>query len=167
LPILARTLLHGDVPVRLGRRAFDVLATLAATQGETVTKGALMDLVWPGLTVEEKNLHVQIVALRKVLGTGWTANVQGAGYRLETAPTRGQAEALECKANDKPSIAVVPFMNISSDMADEFIADGMVEDVNTQLSRSRALLVIARASTLTYKGREVDLRQVGRELRVR
>ena len=68
---------------------------------------------------------------------------------------------------DKPSIAVLPFQNMSGDAEQEHFADGMVEDIITGLSRSKALLVIARNSTFTYKGKAVDIKQVGRELGVR
>ena len=68
---------------------------------------------------------------------------------------------------DKPSIAVLPFQNMSGDPEQEYFADGMVEDIITALSRIRWLFVIARNSSFTYKGRAVDVKQVGRELGVR
>jgi TolB-like protein/class 3 adenylate cyclase len=68
---------------------------------------------------------------------------------------------------DKPSIAVLPFQNRSGDVEQEYFADGMVEDIITGLSRSKSLFVIARNSSFTYKGKAVDIKQVGRELGVR
>ncbi len=68
---------------------------------------------------------------------------------------------------DKPSIAVLPFQNMSGDPEQEYFADGMVEDLTTALSRSKSLFVIARNSSFTYKGKAVDIKQVGRELGVR
>src|SRR5262249_25164102 len=68
---------------------------------------------------------------------------------------------------DKPSIAVLPFANISGDPEQEYFADGMVEEIITALSRITWLFVIARNSTFTYKGQAVDVKQVGRELGVR
>jgi adenylate cyclase len=68
---------------------------------------------------------------------------------------------------DRPSIAVLPFQNLSSDPEQEFFADGMVEEIITALSRFKALFVIARNSSFTYKGRAVEVKQVGRELGVR
>ena len=68
---------------------------------------------------------------------------------------------------DKPSIAVLPFTNMSSDPEQDYFADGMVEDIITALSHFKALFVIARNSSFTYKGRAVDVKQVGRELGVR
>jgi TolB-like protein/class 3 adenylate cyclase len=68
---------------------------------------------------------------------------------------------------DKPSIAVLPFQNMSGDPEQEYFTDGMVEDIITALSRFKALFVIARNSSFTYKGKAVDIKQVGRELGVR
>ena len=68
---------------------------------------------------------------------------------------------------DKPSIAVLPFQNMSGDPEQEYFADGIVEDIITALSRFKSLFVIARNSTFTYKGKSLDIRQVGRELGVR
>src|SRR5207245_6795852 len=68
---------------------------------------------------------------------------------------------------DKPSIAVLPFQNLSGDPEQEYFADGMVEDITTALSKIRWFFVIARNSSFTYKGCAVDVKQVGRELGVR
>ena len=67
----------------------------------------------------------------------------------------------------KPSIAVLPFLNLSDDPAQEYFADGVVEEIITGLSRIKWLFVIARNSSFTYKGRAVDMKRVGRELGVR
>src|SRR5262249_2947916 len=68
---------------------------------------------------------------------------------------------------DKPSIAVLPFANMSGDPEQEYFTDGMVEEIITALSRIRWLFVIARNSSFTYRGRSVDVKQVGLELGVR
>jgi adenylate cyclase len=81
----------------------------------------------------------------------------------KVSPASSQPLALP----DKPSIAVLPFENMSGDPEQEYFADGMVEDIITGLSRSKSLFVIARQSTFTYKGKAVDIKQVGRELGVR
>ena len=78
-----------------------------------------------------------------------------------------QSEMKATYAPDKPSIAVLPFQNMSGDPEQEYFADGMVEDIITALSRFTSLFVIARNSSFTYKGRAVDIKQVGRELGVR
>ncbi len=79
----------------------------------------------------------------------------------------GTTEPSALPLPDKPSIAVLPFQNISGDPEQEYFADGMVEEIITALSRIRWFFVIARNSTFTYKGRAVDVKQVGRELGVR
>ena len=79
----------------------------------------------------------------------------------------GAAERLALPLPDKPSLVVLPFRNMSGDPEQEYFADGMVEEITTALSRIRLLFVIARNSAFTYKGRAVDVRQVGRELGVR
>ncbi len=79
----------------------------------------------------------------------------------------GAAEPPALALPDKPSIAVLPFQNMSGDAEQEYFVDGMVEEIITALSRIRWLFVIARNSTFTYKGQAVDVKQVGRELGVR
>ena len=85
--------------------------------------------------------------------------------RAHSAPINNLGTALSLP--DKPSIAVLPFQNLSSDPEQDFFADGMVEEIITALSRFKALFVIARNSSFTYKGRAVEVKQVGRELGVR
>jgi TolB-like protein/class 3 adenylate cyclase len=90
-------------------------------------------------------------------------------YRIgcEIAQTAMPVVASPLPLPDKPSIAVLPFQNMSGDPEQEYFADGMVEEIITALSRIRWLFVIARNSTFTYKGQTVDVKQVGRELGVR
>ena len=85
-------------------------------------------------------------------------------YRVRAG---GEPRTLRRCASDKPSIAVLPFQNMSGDPEQEYFADGMVEEIITALSRLHWLFVIARNSSFTYKGRAVDVKQVGRELGVR
>ena len=175
LDIARRELLRDGEPVKLYGRALDILCALAAAKGEVVGKDALLARVWPGRIVEEGNIHVHVSALRKALdeqgaGHSYVVTVPGRGYRL--ASLAGSPEAVPFAARrppfrDKPSIAVMPFANLSDDLEQEYFADGVVEEIVVALSRIRWLFVIARNSTATYKGQPVDLKQVGRELRVR
>ncbi len=87
--------------------------------------------------------------------------------RLAGAPVAAAAPRPALALPDKPSIAVLPFQNLSGDPEQEYFADGIVEDIITALSRFRNLFVISRNSSFTYKGRAVDVKQVGRELGVR
>jgi TolB-like protein len=97
--------------------------------------------------------------------------VPGVGYKFTVRPTPAAAadgtQATPGTELGKPSLAVLPFANLSGDSAQEYFADGMVEEITTALSRVRWFCVIARNSSFTYKGRAVDVKQVGRELGVR
>jgi class 3 adenylate cyclase len=87
-------------------------------------------------------------------------------YRVRNADTTANPRVpAALPLPDKPSIAVVPFANMSGDLAQEYFVDGMVEEIITALSKVRWFFVIARNSTFTYKGRAVDVKQVGREPR--
>ena len=164
-----------EEPVALGSRAFELLLLLAEKHGEIVSKDTIMEAVWPGQAVEESNLTVQVSALRRVLDKegqrSLIQNIPGRGYRFTPSVTPSIATPSPTDANpplpDKPSIAVLPFTNMSGDPEQEYFADGMVEDIITALSRIRWLFVIARNSSFTYKGQTVDVKRVGRELGVR
>lgn len=112
-----------------------------------------------------KNIERPVQAYR----VEWTAEdwpaleMTSPSSSVATPAAREPAPALP----DKPSIAVLPFQNMSGDPEQEYFADGMVEDIITALSRFKSLFVIARNSSFTYKGRAVDIKQVGRELGVR
>ena len=136
--------------------------------------------------VAEGKLFVQIPALRRILdaaqpGQSCIQAVIGRDYRFVATVTRcapdpdpGTAAVSgsgvgrpELALHDEPSIAVLPFANMSDDPEQEYFADGMVEEIITARSRIRSLLVIARNSSFIYKGRPTDVKRVGRELGVR
>jgi DNA-binding winged helix-turn-helix (wHTH) protein len=142
-------------PVRIHRRALGILCALAEAKGEIVGKDELMARLWPGRIVEEGNLHVHVSALRKSLdehgeGHSFVVTVPGRGYRLANLTGLRSAQLAEgslpplLPLPDKPSIAVLPFQNKSGDPEQEYLADGMVEEIITALSRIRWLFVIAR-----------------------
>jgi TolB-like protein/tetratricopeptide (TPR) repeat protein len=179
LDISAEILFRDADPMPVGRRAVAVLRALLERPGRPVSKDALMQAAWSGLTVEEGNLTVQIAALRRVLGDEpgadrWIETLPRRGYRFVGPVTASNDRVLSKPASeraapllsDRPSIAVLPFQNMSEAPGQDYFADGMVEDIITALSRIRRLFVIARNSTFTYKGRAVDVRQVGKELGV-
>jgi TolB-like protein/class 3 adenylate cyclase/Tfp pilus assembly protein PilF len=95
----------------------------------------------------------------------WRARSSGAAAAMQ--PLKVEPSSPSLVLPDKPSIAVLPFSNMSGDAEQEYFADGMVEDIITALSRMTWLFVIARNSSFTYKGKAVDIKQVGRELGVR
>jgi TolB-like protein len=170
------------VPIAIGSRALDVLGVLVGRAGDLVPRDEIIAAVWPAIVVEDNNLNIQIAALRRLLDRGrlegsCIQTVARRGYRFTVAVTRVAAEAHANAAAllpgavpplpDKPSLAVMPFQNMSGDPEQEYFADGMVEEIITALSRIRWLFVIARNSSFTYKGQAVDVKQVGRELGVR
>jgi len=176
----AGTLLREGVPVPVGYRGILLLSALLSRPGEVMTKSDLIDAAWQGTVVEETNLSVQIASLRKRLGQAprggdWIATIPRVGYRfvgpVEATPDGARPETVTPSPHggpqNAPSIAVLPFVNLSDDREQEYFADGMVEEIITALSRMRGLFVIARNSSFTYKGRAVDVKQVGRELGVR
>jgi len=176
LDLRRRELLRDGAPVQLGGRAIDILCVLAAAKGNVVTKDELLERVWPGLTVAESNIQVHVSALRKALdegkdGLSYVVTASGRGYRfvgqLVTADDGKAAPQQGLPIPDRPSIAVLPFENLSGDPEQEYFADGIVEDITTALSRMRWLFVIARNSSFAFKGRAVDAKQIGRELGVR
>ena len=173
LDVGSETLFHGSQPSPLGRRAVALLRALVDRAGEPVSKQALIEAAWPALVVEESNLTVQMAALRKFLD-----RAAGAGHWIETLPRRGYRYVGPLPAKepvvaavlplpDKPSIAVLPFLEAGPPVDPGHLADGMVDDIVTGLSRIKWLFVIARHSTAAYKGPAVDVTQVGRELGVR
>src|SRR3954463_9051695 len=177
LDLSRRKLTRNGVPVQLKNRTLDILCVLAAAKGETVSKDALMSRVWLNVPVTENNLQVHLSALRRALdgerkGESFLVTVPGRGYRLlgVGAPGRSNGIAASRQAPavpDKPSIAVLPFTNMSGDPEQEYFADGIAEDIITALSRMRWLFVIARNSSFAYKGRGVDVKEVGTALGVR
>ncbi|MCW8088168.1 winged helix-turn-helix domain-containing protein [Sabulicella glaciei] len=162
-----RRSLHADgVPIELGARAFDLLAALALSNGRLLSKDELMSLAWPGLAVEENNLHVQIGAVRRALGDARDAviNVPGRGYRFGL-PLR---DAQAAPAPVRLSLAVLSFLSIGVDPAAEALAEGVTDSLTTDLSRAlHGGLVVSRTSASAYRGRAASTRQIGEELQVR
>ena len=176
-----RKLWRDETPIRLANRALDILSVLVSAKGKVVTKDELMAQVWSGLVVEESNIHVHVSALRKALEEGqsgqtYVVTVTGRGYRFVGLEPLTSVHKTDTRQSlslpDRPSIAVLPFTNLSGAPEQEYFADGIVEDIITALSRMRWLFVIARNSSFTYKGRAAHRRSdrrssLGRSLRWR
>lgn len=183
LDIDRRELRRGAQQIAVGPQVFDLLVYLVQNRERVVTKDDLLDAIWSGRFVSESNLTTRINAARKAIGdTGeeqrLIRTVPRKGFRFVGVVTCEAENAKDVPGStvttpkplplpDKPSIAVLPFDNMSGDREQEYFADGTVEEIITALSRFRQLFVIARNSTFTYKGRAVDVKQVGRELGVR
>lgn len=243
-PDTRRLLADGD-QVPLGARAFDVLIALVERRERVVTKDELLELVWPGLVVEENNLSVQISALRKALGPHAIATIPGRGYRFTAtveadsapapsepsdaierqslgeqapegatevgamsnhaparpavsggfrlrtrtwvagtvtiflilgvgavlwskreAPAPGFAGNPEASLIDSKSVAVLPFTNLSEDKGTAYFADGVHEDLLTQLALLGELKVVSRTSVMEYRDTKKNARQIAAELGV-
>jgi TolB-like protein len=164
---------------------FDLLLHVIQNRERVVSKDELVAAIWKGRIVSESAITTCINAARTAIGDSGEAQrlirtlprkgirfvgiVKQEAKPAATAPSGAALELshLPLLDPDKPSIAVLPFQNLSADPEQEYFADGMVEEIITALSRMRWLFVIARNSSFTYKGRAVDVRQISRELGVR
>jgi TolB-like protein len=178
--------------VELRPKSFEVLCYLVENADRVVTREEAIKAVWSNVVVTEESLTHCVSELRQALGGEQQAiikTVPRRGYRFAAPVTRpvaddvrvqsardetfGQASVFDIGRRsepplpDRPSIAVLPFQNMSGDSAQEYFADGVVEEIITALSRFSSLFVIARNSSFTYKGQAVDVKRVGRELGVR
>jgi len=173
-----REVLANGRPIELGGRAYDVLMALIASDGAVVSKDALMSRVWPGRFIEEGNLRAQIRALRAALGhPDLIRTVAGRGYqftgevRWQGGRGRGPIEQEFTEgaraAAPRLSIVVLPFINLSDDREQQYFADGITEDLTTDLSRLAGYSIISRNTAFTYRNKPSDTKQIGRELGVR
>jgi TolB-like protein len=184
-----RELTRGSEAIAIGPQVFDLLLYLVRNREHVVSKDDLLDGVWDGRIVSESTLTSHINAARKAIGdsggeqrlirtaarkgfrfVGDVAEIEAGNSASSARPelsTPGKTLAEGLLLPDRPSIAALPFLNLSKDAEQEYFTDGVVEDIISALSRIRWLFVIARNSSFTYKGRAVDVKQVGRELGVR
>jgi TolB-like protein len=183
-----RELTRGSEVISISPKAFDLLVHLVENREHVVSRDDLLQAVWDGRIVSESTLTSHINAVRKAIGDSgeeqrlirtlarkgfrFVGDVQELQSPDDVGPKPGFAKPDETRdatlaLPDKPSIAVLSFLNLSGDPEQEYFADGVVEDIISALSRIRWLFVIARNSSFTYKGRAVDVKQVGRELGVR
>ena len=160
---------------RMGVNLGDVIAEDDTIYGDGVNIAARLEkLAEPGGVCVASNVYEQVKGKLDYaytdLGSQQVHNIVDAvrAYRVSRAkPTSAFSTRDTLALPEKPSIAVLPFDNLSGDPEQGYFADGMVEEIITALSRTRWLFVIARNSSFTYKGRAVDIKQVGRELGVR
>ena len=176
---------RGGVVCAIEPQVFDLLHYLIEHRDRLVAKDELLDAIWTDRTVSDWALSSRIMSARKAVGDdGKTQAV------IRTVPRRGfrfvaDVEVLQqpqeqvrsavdgpftpqdkSPLSDKPSIAVLPFDNMSGDPGQEYFSDGIAEDIITALSRFHQFFVIARSSSFTYNRRAVDVKQVARELGV-
>jgi TolB-like protein len=183
LDVDKRELHRGSDAISIAPQAFDLLVYLIRNRERVASKGDLISAIWGRRIVSDAALATRLNSARAAIGdTGdeqrLIKTLQRKGFRFvgsvretdkldDTAAANAIQPSMLVVPSDKPSIAVLPFQNMSGDPDQDYFADGLVEDIITALSRFRALFVIARQSSFTYKGKAVDIKQVGRELGVR
>ena len=176
--------------IEIEPQVFDLLVHLVQNCNRIVSKNELIDTVWMGRIVSEATLSSRISAARQAIGDN------GAGQRLirtyykrgfrfvgsvdeglaaglpaatpqNSADSESFAVAPSATSSDRPSIAVLPFQNMSGDPSQGSLADGLTEDIITGLSRQRWFSVVARNTSFSYRDEAIDIRKVARELGVR
>ena len=163
-------------PMAVEPQVFQLLQFLIKNRDRVVSKDEIIDAVWDGRIVSDTALNTRIAAVRRALGDDGKKQAI-----IKTFPRRGFrfiAEAVDDDApgaqvkpagdlTSKPSIAVLPFFNLSDDPEQEYFSDGITEDIIAALSRIRQFFVIARNTTFTYKGQAVDVQAVAKDMGVR
>jgi TolB-like protein len=166
----------GKVDVQLRAKSLELLLHLVSNAGRVVSKSELLDAVWNGLAISEDSLTQCIHDVRRALGDSeqkLVRTVPRRGYlfpaEMLEAPKIGQPnnEEVAGPIPGRPSLAVLPFLNLSGDPDQDYFADGMAEEIITALTRIKWLVVISRNSSFAYKGRAVDVKIVSHELGVR
>jgi TolB-like protein len=166
-----RCLYGPDGRLDISGRSFDLLDVLLRHPNEPVSKAALFDAVWPGLTVEENTLQAHISNLRKILGPSIIVTVHGRGYKYagpqpvavgdeEAASQAPSLAPMAFPAGRKPVIAVLPFANLSGDPDQQYFSDGVTEDIVDRLSKYRILSVIGHHSSFALRGSEEKYRDL-------
>jgi len=163
-----RQLTRDGAVVPLRPKVFDILLMLVQNSGHILTKDDVMKRVWSDTAVEEGNISRTISTLREVLGEGpreqrYIETIPWRGYRFVA---RVREVLIEEEWKRIESIAVLPFVNVSGDATIDYLADGLTDTLITRLAQLKQLRVISRNSAFRYKGREVDARAVGHELKV-
>ncbi len=162
-----------EVPLRA--KSFELLCLFVTNAGRLLDRETINQAIWSDVVVTDDAITQCIRDIRRALGDGDQSilkTVPRRGYVLTAEVTTSQPQPLRPPISgssppDKPSIAVLPFDNLSGDPEQEYFSDGLADDIITELSRCRSLFVIARNSSFTYRGRTVDVKQIAHDLGVR
>lgn len=170
---------HGDSELKVEPQVLSLLTYLVENRDRVVSKDEIFEHVWEGRIVSDAALNTRINGLRRAVGdTGQAQNIirtfTRRGFRfvanLDENPKSSRTESnsdertADYIRTNKPSIAVLPFANLSGDPEQQYFSDGLTDDIIGNLSRNWYLLVIARTSTLVYGSKPDDVRQIGRDL---
>ena len=153
-----------ELPLR--RKSFDLLRLLVVNRGRLLDRDTIGQAIWSDVTVTDDSITQCVKDIRGALGDREKRilkTMRRRGYIFDANIAARENLLL----SDKPSIAVLPFANLSRNPDQEYFSDGIADDIITELSRSRALFVIARNSSFAYRERSLDVRQIARELGVR
>ncbi len=188
LDLARRELWRDERIVATAPKVFDVLVYLLQNRQRVVSRDELIEAVWAGRIVSESTLASHINAVRNAVGDSgrqqrvirtvarkgirFVATLRGSEPADNLQPPAHSDSPADATADSpalpaKPSIAVLPFVNLSGDPAQDYLVEGVVEDIIAALSHYRWLFVVARNSSFAYKTRVVDVKQIGRELGVR
>lgn len=167
---------RSGMPVALEPQVFRLLVCLIENRDRVIPKDELIDLVWDGRIISYGALNTCLNASRKAVGDdGKTQAViktfPRRGFRFvadvaEAAPDSAPATGTASTPPDKPSIAVLPFVNQSGDPEQEFFSDGIAEDLITDLAKLANLFVVSRNNAFAFKGQRIDIAELGRKLGV-
>ena len=173
-------LLRSGEEIAVEPKVFDLIAYLAKNRRRTVGKDEIFAEIWNGRIVSDAALSSQIKAARKVLGDDGTAQhtirtVHGRGFRFVANIHFSEAEQATIPTNPtelepvkavtvKPSVAVLPFSNLSGDPNEDYLSDGITEDITTALSKNRWLTVIARNSSFAFRNSADGIKVIGQKL---
>ena len=179
-----RELRRGGAVVSVPPMVFDLLLYLICNRERVVSKDDLISAIWDGRIISDAAITTRLNVARSAIGDSGEEQrliktLQRKGFRF-VGPVREDHGAARMPASpapideprpalslpEKASIAVLPFINISGDPGQDYLTDGITEDIITELSRFSELFVIARNSSFQYRGKSVDVREVGRQLGV-
>lgn len=170
-----RVLFKDGRPLTLPPKVFQTLLLLVENQGQVVVKEDFFSRVWSDAVVEESNLTWNIHTIRKSLGETpkrrFIATIPKVGFRFEetvrvvspsqvASGTSVRAAKKNFAAEEIPSIAVLPFLNIGGNSENEYLSDGLTEEVIDVLARIKGLWVAARTSSFAFRGKDVDIRTI-------
>jgi adenylate cyclase len=174
LDVGERRLTRGCDAIPLRHKVFDTLRVLVENGGRLVTKQELLDTVWPETTVEENNLNHNVSVLRKALGDRATdrqyiETVPRVGYRFVApveSPIAQAATDSQSPVHSVTSIAVLPFADMSPSRDQDYLCEGVAEEIINALTHVNGLRIAARGASFQFRGPAVDVGAVGRRLGV-